>query len=150
MAKFMPTAAKGVAAVCLGATALITSGFVKQQFPEITVWGMFDLVNILLGLICGWTMLGRRAGNGVNFAISAGFSTAIFLAFWALFVQAGYEALQLTLRRRFDGVLEFFAGMAQLMIEWAAQMASFEVLACLALGGMLSGLLMELASRRWN
>lgn len=146
----MPTAAKAVAALSLGATGFILSGLVKDQMPEITNWGWFTIVNVALGAISGWVMIGNRVGKGINFVISAGLSASVMMVAWALFIQSGNEALRLALRRRFDGLFEFLAGLFEQMLEWGAMLLSVEFLLVMLLGGIISGVLAEIANRHWN
>ncbi len=146
----MPTAAKAVAALSLGTTGFILSGLVKGQMPHITSWGWFTILNVALGAICGWTMIGNRVGRGVSFMISAGLSASVMMVVWALFIQSGNEALRLALRRRFSGLFDFLAAMFEQMIEWGAMLLSVEFLIVMLLGGIVSGILSEIANRHWN
>lgn len=146
----MPTAAKAVAALSLVATGYILSGLVKAEMPEITNWGWFLPLNLTLGAICGWVMIGNRVGRGVNFIISAGVSASVMMVVWALFLQAGNEALRLALRRRFDGIFEFIAGLFDAMLEFGAAMATVEFVVVMLVGGIVSGILAEIAGKHWN
>ena len=66
----MPTASRLVAALCLVVIAFIVSGMVIQNGPEDKEYGKFTYVNMSLGFICGWVIMGKRAGRGVTAGIN--------------------------------------------------------------------------------
>ena len=60
----MPTAARIVAAICIAFVAWIVSGLVKRAMPAGTDFGYFVVICVVIGLACGWTILGSRADRG--------------------------------------------------------------------------------------
>lgn len=146
----MPTAAKAVAALSLGATGFALSSVVKAQMTDITNWGWFTAVNMAIGAFCGWIMIGRRVGRGTSFIVSAGLSASVMMVIWALFIQSGNEALRLALRRRYDGMFEFIAGLLEHMVDWGLALMTVEFWVVMLLGGIISGVLSEIANRHWN
>ena len=57
----MPDAAKLVAALGMGVLAFIVSFMIMPLFEEETNFGWFVQVNVVVGLIVGWTVIGSRA-----------------------------------------------------------------------------------------
>ena len=146
-----PTAAKLVAALVLAATGYITSEAVKPLLPEDTVFGMFSLVNAVLGLLCGWIIVGPRAGQGESYSLGADLSGAAALAFWGLLVQAARQSFYLSLARRFDGPMEAILDMLNQALEWGLLMLWHPPAAgALFLGGAIAGLFSEFAARNWR
>ena len=78
----MPSAARLVAAVGLAVLAFIASGMIMPLMPESTDFGYFTIVNMVLGVLCGWFVMGKRAGRGTTAAINNGFTGMVSLVFW--------------------------------------------------------------------
>ncbi|MFZ7089651.1 TrgA family protein [Primorskyibacter sp. 2E233] len=146
----MPTAAKLVAALCLAALAYATSELIKTLMPASTDFGVFSIVNTLLGLICGWVVVGSRAGRGQVAAVSNGITGMVALVFWALFIQSANEMIGLAVRHRYDGPLEALAAVFEIMVDYGQYLVDFRVLAALLCGALVTGYLSEAASERWR
>ena len=144
------TAARLTAAILLALLAGYISELLKHELPENTQFGWFSYVNMVLGALVGWFIIGRRAGLGYVNAISNGLTGALVLAFWALFAQAGNEMLRLALLRRYDGPLEAITAVFQTMIDFSVHLLDVQVLATLLIGGIVVAALTESASRRWT
>jgi hypothetical protein len=139
-----------VAAVLLAITGFLGSELIKPLMPEGTQFGRFSLVNLGLGAIMGWVVIGSRVGRGLVPAINNGVTGTAALIFWGLFVQAGYEMLRLSLRRRYDGPVEALTDLFRLGKDYALTMATAPVLGTLFLGGILAAFLAEIAARHWR
>jgi hypothetical protein len=146
----MPTAARLVAALVLAATGFLASEVVKTVIEEQMDYGWLSAVNAGLGLLCGWIVVGSRAGRGYSAAIGNGLTGGAALVFWALFVQAVYEMVQLSLRRWYDSPIEAIAAVFELMVEYGGYLLDVQMIAVLLSGALLSGLLAEYATRRWR
>jgi len=146
----MPTASRLVAALCLAALGWFVSELVKALIEEDTNFGHFTLVNTCLGVLVGWIVVGSRAGRGYSSAVGNGITGVAALVFWALFVQAVNEMVRLSLRRRFDGVMEAINATFELFVEFAAYLADPSVLTALISGALITGILSEYADRRWS
>jgi hypothetical protein len=146
----MPTAAKLVAALTLALLAFVVSGQVILLFPDGTEFGWFTPVNVAIGLIVGWRVVGGRAGRGMAMGISNGVTGAAVLLFWALFVQGAYEMVDRAMGRRYDGFLEAIVAVFQIGYDFFLRIATVEILATLAVGGCIVGVLAEIAARRWR
>lgn len=146
----MPTAARLVAALVLGATAVAVSEMIKPLMPEGMDFGWFTWVNAVLGVLCGWVVIGRRAGAGLGAATGYGLTGMGALVFWAILLQAGYEMLRLSLRRRYDGPVEALEDMVAIALEHAQLLLTPHLAAALVAGGVLAGLAAEIANRHWR
>ena len=146
----MPTAARLIAALVLAATAWVTSQTVKPYLPEGIDFGWFDYLNVVLGLVIGWIVIGRRAGRGLSAAIGNGVTAAAVLAFWAIFLQASYEMLRQSMNRRYDGPTEAILDVFQMCLEYGLHLINLDVIGPLIVGGILAGILSELANRIWR
>ncbi|WP_370311282.1 TrgA family protein [Sagittula sp.] len=146
----MPTAARLVAAICLAAVAWFASEAVKPLFPEGTDFGSFNMVNVVLGVLVGWFILGSRSGRGYASGISNGFTSVIALTFWALFVQATNEMVDRSFRRFYDSPFEAIGAIFEIGLEYGQKMLDPTVIAILLVGGILAGVVAEIAGQRWK
>ncbi|MBE1282157.1 MAG: TrgA family protein [Rhodobacteraceae bacterium] len=146
----MPSAARLVAATCLAIIAFIVSGQVMPLMPEGTDFGYFTYVNILIGFLCGWIVMGKRAGRGTIAAINNGLTGIAAMLFWALFVQACWEMFWRAMRNRYDGPFEAIVAIIELGAEYGLILLVPNIIATLLIGGLVTGLLTENASRRWR
>lgn len=146
----MPTAAKLVGAFCLAVVAWMASQAIKELFPENMNFGIFDYVNVVIGFLCGWIVLGPRTGRGMAAGISAGVTATLMLVLWGLAVQAGNEMVVQSFRRRFDTPFEALGGAVGYFLEYGAKMMDGKVLITLFVGGVLAGMIAEFAGQRWR
>lgn len=146
----MPTAARLIAALCLGVLAWIISDMVKPLLPEGTDFGYFNFINLAIGILTGWIVVGSRAGRGYSAAIGNGLTGVVVLVFWGLFLQSWNEMFRLALRRRYDGPVEALADVFQIGFDWGQTMVTSEIMISLLVGACLTGILSELAARLWR
>jgi hypothetical protein len=146
----MFTAAKLIAALSLAAVGYLTSDAIRPLFHENTDFGLFNYVNAGIGFLCGWYIVGTRAGRGYSAALSNGLTGAVALVFWGLFVQACNEMVDRSMRRFYDSPFEAVAAIFEIGIEFGARMGDVRVLTTLLVGGLATALLAEVAARRWR
>lgn len=146
----MLTAPRLVAALLLGGVGFAGSELIKPLMPEGTQFGWFSFVNLGLGMIVGWVVIGSRIGRGIVPAINNGLTGAAALIFWGVFTQAGNEMLRLSLRRRYDGPVEGLTDLFRIAMDYALTMATVPVLGTLFLGGVLAAVLAEVSARYWR
>lgn len=118
--------------------------------PPQTAFGWFNYVNAMLGVLCGWFIIGGRLGRGYTDAMGSGLAGAFALIFWGLFVQSLNLMLKQSMQHRFDGPLKAIVGIFDNALQYAAHLIDPLLVGVLLIGGMLCGLLAEAASRRWN
>ncbi len=146
----MPTAARLFAAICLAALGYLTSEVIKSVMPESTAFGIFSMVNAVIGFACGWVIVGSRAGRGISAAISNGITGTVALVLLGLGVQAINEMVRLAMRRRFDGPMEAFAAIFEISIDFGAILFAPSVLILLVIGAIGTGLVSEFAARNYR
>jgi len=146
----MPTAARLVAALLLAALAVAVSEMVKPLLPEGTDFGYFTWINAVLGVLCGWRIVGRRVGHGIGASVATGLTGMGALVFWAIFIQAGYEMLRISLRSRYGGPVEALEDMLRIAIDHAQLLLAPHIVATLLAGGIVAGVAAELANRWWR
>ncbi|QFT60032.1 hypothetical protein FIU94_14470 [Sulfitobacter sp. THAF37] len=146
----MPTAARLVAAVALAALAYVISIMVMPLMPESTDFGYFIPVNILLGLACGWIVMGPRAGRGTTAAINNGFTGVFVLMLWGVGIQAANEMVRLAMRNRYDNAFEAIVAVFQIGAEYAVIIATMQIGLALVIGAVVAGLVTEFASNHWK
>ncbi|WP_171228617.1 MULTISPECIES: TrgA family protein [unclassified Ruegeria] len=146
----MPTASRLVAAVCLVVLAFLVSSMVIENGEEGKDYGYFTYVNMALGAICGWKIMGKRAGRGWTAGINNGLTGVASLVFWALFVQGCYRMFDLAMRNRYGGPFEAVMAIFSIGIDYGKQLIYPEILVALAIGAVVAGLATEQASRKWR
>ena len=146
----MPTAARLVGAVCLGALGWVGSDLIRPFMPDETAFGWFNHVNLVLGVMCGWFVLGSRAGRGWGEAISNGLTGLFALVFWGFFIQSFNLMLKQSLDKRYDGPVEALISIFTNAVEFGQYLGDPMLIGVLLVGGMACGMVTELAARRWT
>ncbi|OUS37721.1 tellurium resistance protein [Rhodobacterales bacterium 56_14_T64] len=146
----MPTGARLTAALCLALLAFILSGEIMPLMPEGTDFGYFTVINIAIGLIIGWVVMGKRAGRGFVPAINNGIGGVAVMLFWGLFIQGTYEMFRLAMRNRYDGPFEALSAIFTIGLDYAIVIFVPVVIVTLLVGALVSGLVTEKASRHWR
>lgn len=145
-----PTAARTTAAICLAILGWILSDQVRLLFPEGKAFGVFNQVNAGIGFLCGWFIVGTRAGQGYGHGVSHGLTGAASLVFWGLFIQAANEMTRLAMRHRYDGPLEAMAAVFEIGVEFGQMMLVQNILMTVFFGGIITGWLTEYVGRRFK
>lgn len=146
----MPTGARLIAALCLAFLAFVVSSQIMPLMPEGTDFGYFTHINVVLGVICGWKVIGSRAGRGTVPAINNGITGTAVMVFWALFIQGSYEMFRLAMRNRYDGPFEALSAIFVIGLDYAIVIAVPLVIGTLLAGGVAAGLAAERASKIWR
>ena len=146
----MPTAAKLFAAFAFALLAFFAAEVYKPHMPEGTQFGYFSFVASLIGLVCGWRIMGPEAGRGNWAAVNSGLKTSASTVGLALLIFSTYEMLVLAFRPAYKGPMEAVVGIFDLAVGFFLMLLAWDVLAVLLVGGALAGLLSEWAARRWR
>jgi len=146
----MPTTGKGVAAILMAILAWYASEMFRPLMPEGTNFGWFNEVNVGLGLLAGWIVIGSRLNYGYNNALSAGLTGVAAMVFWAVFLQSFNEMLRLALENRYDGPVEGVVAIFEIGIDFIFKMWHIPLVVLLVVGGMVIGLIAEWVARRWS
>jgi hypothetical protein len=146
----LPTAARLVAAISLAVLGWLASDLVRPLMPPQTAFGWFNYVNAVLGALCGWFVIGSRAGRGMIDALANGLTGVLALIIWAFFVQSLNLMLAQSLDNKYDGPVEAIVGIFNNAVDYAQYLIDPTLIGVLLVGGMLCGVLAEFASRRWT
>lgn len=146
----MPTTSRLVAAICLALLAFVLSRLIMPLMPEGMNFGYFIHVNMAIGILVGWNVMGSRVGRGTTSAINNGLTGVAALIFWGLFVQGCYEMIDQAMNNRFDGPLEALVAILEIGTEYGMILLTPTFVLSALIGGALSGLATEFAWRRWR
>jgi len=147
----MPTAARLFAALAYAVVAYVASEQFKPLLPDGLDTGWLSEVNAGVGLLCGWFVMGRLAGDGYGRAVTHGFRSTAVMAFYVLLLHSVLEMFRLSMRMRYDDPLEAVVGVFEEAMEYGRMIVgSPEVMTTLLLGGTLAAWLAEFAARRWK
>ncbi|WP_425045532.1 TrgA family protein [Primorskyibacter sp. S87] len=146
----MPDAARLVAAISLAIIAFIVSLQVMPLMPEGTDFGYFVPLNIAIGVVCGWVVMGRRAGKGITPAINNGLTGVAVMMFWGLFVQGAYKMFRQSMRHLYNGPFEALSDIFRIGLEYGMTIAVPNIIITLLVGALVAGLATEYAWRTWR
>ncbi|TDE35062.1 TrgA family protein [Antarcticimicrobium sediminis] len=146
----MPTAARLVAACCLALLAFTVSYQIMARMPESTNFGIFVPLNIGLGVVCGWVVMGRNRKSSFPGAMNNGIAGVAVLVFWGLVVQGGYEMFRQAMNHRYHGPLDALYGIIELSAEYAQVLLAPGIIVTLVVGAILSGFVTGYASKTWR
>jgi hypothetical protein len=146
----MPTAARLFALLGFAGVAFFATEIYKPLLPEGTQMGKFTPMNMVIGAIAGWGVMGRLAGAGWVAAVGSGLRTSAVMLFYVLFLWSALEMLGRSIAKRYDGPVEALQAMLALGLEYVQLgLTDPQVPIALFVGGMLAGLLSEWAARQW-
>jgi hypothetical protein len=145
----MPTAAKLVAAICFLGVGAVAAWFLWGHLPDGYRPRYFIPVCAGLGAVVGWRVMGRMVGYSLGNAALNGLATSIALVFWALLLFALREMLMRATHKRYGGLTDALTNIIVILYDEVALLLAPDVVLALVVGGMLGGVVTELASRRW-
>lgn len=146
----MPTAARLMGAICLAIVGLVISTMVIPLMPDTTDFGNFIPINMGLGLLAGWFVMGPRAGRGTTAAINNGLTGVFVLILWGIAFQAVYEMVRLAMRNRYDNAFEALTAIFQIGAEYAWIICTVPIGIAFLISALISGLLTEFVGNRWG
>lgn len=146
----MPTAAKLVSGIAFAALAFFAAEIFKPHFSESTQFGAMSQVSALIGLVCGWRVMGPNAGRGYFASMNYGVRASLTTVFFALVVFSIEEMVGAAFRKLYHGPLEAILGAVAIGTGFARKLLVPDMMLLLLVGGALCGLLAEWAARRWR
>jgi hypothetical protein len=79
-----------------------------------------------------------------------GLRTTVTFVFWILIAFSTYQMILRSMSLRYGGPMEAIIGIFDLMIEYGQLMATGLMVATLLTGGIVAGVIVEWAGRRWK
>lgn len=151
----MPTAARVVAALTLGAVSALMVFVLIAAYPE-EPWAnnRSELVRLfgVVGLLVGWFSLGRRVAREGGTGIALGIRAALTVAAWCVFLLAANFLWRQILRGQLAGdePIEALIVLGSKAVEYIAFLVHPRVIA-FGLGlGILVGILVRRTQRVWK
>jgi len=144
-------AARRVAALSLGMLALILSQQVMTAYVAtyaVINFGWFVSVNAAVAVLVGWLFMGPQAGRGWGMAISNGLTSVLVFLLTALGLQAVNEFLRLAEKTQFSRLTLAIQAVFDRSLEWASLLLVGQIPWTIVIGGIVAGLLTELAARK--
>ncbi|MEL6207135.1 MAG: TrgA family protein [Pseudomonadota bacterium] len=149
-ARPMPTAARLFAAAGFATMAFFATELYKPLLPEGTQMDMFTPVNVIVGALCGWLVMGRLAGTGYYAAAGSGVRTSAVMLFYVLFIWSFWEMFQRSIDLYYDGPVDALQQMMELGAEYfLLGLQDPQVPITVLIGGILAAFFSEWASQQW-
>ena len=146
----MPTGSRLVAAILFAGLAFLTSGLVIKLLPEGTKTTMLGPINAIIGLVCGWRIMGKQANDGYRGAIGGGLTTAVAMTVVSVFIFASSEMVKLSLRKTYKGGTEAVVAVFEIMVKYFQMISTTEIVLTLIIGGIICGFMTTWAYRAWG
>lgn len=148
----MPTAARIVAAVCIAFVAWVVSGLIKLRMSDQPDFGYFVPICVIVGALCGWMILGRRADRGrlgYSSAIGVGLSAMAMTVFWVLLFFSFAESFVIAMERTFHDPMKVIYGVYPIAQEHLMTLYDTDIIVWLVFGGAITGILAHMAGQKW-
>ncbi len=145
----MPTAARLVAATIFALVGYFAALTYIPTLPDGTQVAWLEESAAIAGFLCGWLIMGRQTGNSVMAAFGNGISTGVAVVFWTALGWSIYEMVVRSTKMMYDGPMDAVLSVFDLMVQYGRLMLSAEFIGIVVVGGLIGGVLTELAGRRW-
>lgn len=148
----MPTAAKLFSAIMFAGVAYLAAYLYALDLPGGRPPGLLREISALIGLICGWWIMGSFASRSVGRveAMGTGIRTAFTSALLVLIMFAFVEMLSRSMKGRYDSPMDATLAVFDLMLSLGQRMLTGEIMGVLLLGGVLGGAVAHWAGRTWR
>lgn len=145
----MPTAGRLTAALALAILAGYVAWLTIPLFKEGDVPGYWYALCLGAGVVCGWIVVGGRAGRGYSASVGNGITGVLAWVFWVLFLHSGNEMIGKSMRRLYDGPIEGVIDVFALMADYAQTLVSVDVAVALVVGAICVGFFSEFYAKRF-
>jgi hypothetical protein len=143
----MPTGAKLIGAVLFALTGAIAAWSGIPGLPDGRQAGSLVLIATLSGLYFGWALAGTRVGANLQQSLVLSLRTLVMMTLTTLFLIAGEEAYQRSIKLRYDGPVEAVTDVANLMIFFGKMAIQPPVLTVMGLGVVIGAVFVNWAGR---
>ncbi len=145
----MPTAGR-----LAGALAFLIYGWyigiaLGPFFPEGNPPDFIIPMSIIVGILCGWMIVGTRADKGYVAAVGHGLTGAFAFIFWIIFLVSFYNMIRKSLRRLYDGPMDAVVDVFALMVKFGNDLLDVNLIIAVASGGIICAFLAEYFAKRY-
>ena len=145
----MPTAGRLAGALAFLIYGWYIGGRLVPFFPEGKPPGFLMPLCIVLGIICGWKIVGARANKGYQAAIGHGLTGAAAFSFWIVFLVSLNQMIGKAMRRFYDGPMEGVVDIFALMVELGKDLLDLNLILSVAIGGIIAAWIAEYFAKRY-
>lgn len=148
----MPTAAKLFSAIVFACVAWLAAQLYAQALPDGRPAGLLREISALVGVVCGWFIMGRfaRRGRGRVESMGTGVRTSLAIVVSLVLLFAIRDMLQRSVKGRYDSPMDAVLGIFEQALILGGSVFQLEVLAVLLLGGLFGGAVAHWAAENWN
>lgn len=148
----MPTAAKLFSAIVFAGVAWLAALLYSQTMPDGRPAGLIKEISALVGVFCGWFVMGRfaRRGRGRIESMGAGVRTSLAIVVALVLLFAVREMLQRSVDGRYDTPMDALLGVFERALVLGNSVIQLEVISVLLLGGLFGGAVAHWAAENWN
>lgn len=143
----MPTGAKLIGAVIFCLTGWIAATISVPGLPDEREPGLLVPIAALTGLVFGWGLVGTHVGTTLRQSFGLSVRTVAMMLLTTLFLIAGEEAYQRSIKLRYDGPVEAVTDIAALMLFFGQMALQGPVFVVLGIGIVIGTILVRWAGR---
>lgn len=145
----MPTAGRLAGALAFLIYGWYIGGLMVPFFPEGNPPDFLIPLCIVIGIICGWKVVGSRTKHGYQAAIGNGLTGAFAFSFWVIFLVSLHQMIQKAMRRLYDGPMEGVVDIFALMVDLGRQLADLNLILSVVIGGIIGAWIAEYFAKRY-
>ncbi len=146
----MPTAGKLAGAIFFAILAFILAGIYRFSLALDHVPGSYYGVAMLIGLLCGWFVMGPRSAERFAETANSGLLTTVAMICFCLLYFSTLDMLRRSVNQLYDGPLEAVTGIFELAALNVSRMATLQFIGTALVGGIICGVLAGMVGRRWS
>lgn len=143
----MPTGAKLFGAIIFCLTGALAAWIGIPGLPDERAPGVLVPLSALTGIWFGWRLAGAHAGRSLRRSFALSVRTVTLMMLTTLFLIAGEEAYQRSIKLRYDGPIEAVTDIANLMLFFGAMAIQGPVFTVLGLGVLIGTVFVRWAGR---
>lgn len=146
----MPTAGKLAGAIFFAVLAFILAGIYRFELEREHMPGSYYGMSMLIGLLCGWRVMGPRTHERRIETANSGLLTTVVMIGVCLVYFSTLDMLRRASNQMYSGPLEAVSNIFQIAADNVTRMASLQFVGTALVGGIICGLLAGQAGRRWT
>ena len=148
----MPTASKLFAAIVFAGVAYLAADLYALKLTSGRPPGYLREVSALIGLVCGWWIMGPLggAGRGRIEAMGTGIRTSFTIVVFVLLTFAIHDMLLRSVKGRYDSPMDAVLGIFELCLVLVKPVFSADIIGVLLLGGLIGGAVSHWAGRNFK